>query len=114
MFKVIKNGLFRDSYIKSLKMESDLYVITFFYEGDYKADMANGRCNRDLFSMHCKIKDEAFTLMDASDEIVLTLPYEPIWRVKDIDEVHRQLDAANAAIAELRKIIKEYFNIDIK
>lgn len=114
MFEIVKNGLYRDSFVKSMKLENDIYNITFFYEGDYATDIQSGRCDQDLLSMSCRIKDEAFTLMLCRDELLFTLPYEPVWGVKDILDVKKQLDIAQEAIVELRPIIKEYFGVEIK
>ena len=114
MFEIVKNGLYRDSYIKSLKLQSDIYDITFFYEGDYAADINSGQFQLDLFSMSCRIKDEAFTLMLCKDTILFTLPYEPIWGVNNIPDVKKQLDIAQESINELRPIVKEYFGIELK
>lgn len=114
MLKLVANNLFRDSYIKSLKFESDTHRVIIFYEGDYEGDKAQGRCNASALTLSCRLNGEGFDVILAQDHIFITLPYVPTLSVKDIDEFKMQLDVAQDVAEELRTIIKEYFDIDIK
>lgn len=114
MLKLVANNLFRDSYIKSLKFESDTHRVIIFYEGDYEKDKGNDMCNASALTLSCRLNGEGFDVILAQDHIFITLPYVPTLCLNDIDEFKKQLDVAKDVAEELKVIIKEYFNIDIK
>lgn len=114
MFEITKNGLFRDSLFKALKLENEMYKVTIFYEGDYKSDFENGCIDREMITVACKLKEEGFDLDFTLEDIFVSLLYPPTYSLSEIDDVKRQLEVAKESAEELKGIIKEYFNIELK
>lgn len=114
MFEITKNALYRDSLFKTLKLENDMYKVTIFYEGDYKSDFENGCIDRDMITVACKLKDEGFDLDFMREDIFVSLLYPPTYSLAEIDDVKHQLEVAKESAEELKGIMKEYFNIELR
>lgn len=114
MLEITKNALHRESSIKSLKLENEMYVLTIFYEGDYASDFENGCINNDMISVACKLKDVGYDIDFSPKDIWISLMHPPTYFMHEIDDVKRQLDIAKETIGELKVYLKEYFNLEYK
>ena len=114
MLEITKNALYRDSLIKSLKLENELYILTIFYEGDYKSDFENGCINNDMITVACKLKGEGYDIDFSPKDIWISLRYPPTYFLHEIDDVKRQLDVAKETIEALKGYLKEYFKLEYK
>lgn len=110
-FVITANKLVRDAEIKVLKLESDEYMATIYYEGDYEKDRENGKCDVQRMILSCKPKWESFPICMMSGKIFVDIMYSAVLRVDEIDEFKAQLDTAKEAAVELQGIVKEYFGI---
>lgn len=112
MLEITKNALYRESLFKSLKLENEMYILTIFYEGDYKSDFENGCIDNDMISVACKLKDAGFNIDFSSKDIWISLMYPPTYFVNEIDDVKHKLDIAKETIEDLRGYLKEYFKLE--
>lgn len=118
-FKTAKNNLSRTSIIKALKAENDLYVATFFYEGDYDKDKTLGALSKDHIVVSIEQKETALNLKNI--EILPNLKY--IWgifsldfnnmdssiSVDKIDKTIEGIILAKESLLELINYFDEYF-----
>ena len=74
VFEIKANNLLREAEIKTLKLQSEKFDITFFYFGDYAKDMEKNGCG-DLanISMHCKSIDGTLELEYARGYIFVSI-----------------------------------------
>lgn len=108
-FEIIKNNLERVSEIKSLKLQNNEYVVTVFYYGDYKRDFESGECDMTSVSLSCKPKGEAFPLALMAGHVVMTIPYNPVLSIEEIDGFQEQINVTKESAKELESIIHQYF-----
>ncbi len=110
-FEIVANNLERKSEIKSIKLQSEEYVVTIFYYGDYAKDMEAGKCSIDNLTVSCKPKGEDFPISFVSGAVVIAVPALPIVFVGEVDALKKNLDVAREAALELQKILEKYFRI---
>jgi len=74
MFEITANKLTRKSEIKTLKLQSENYNVTFFYYGDYEEDMKkNGSCDVKNLSMSCKEKGTVLPISCMAGKIFIDI-----------------------------------------
>ena len=112
MFEITANKLTRKSEIKTLKLQSENYNVTFFYYGDYEEDMKkNGSCDVKNLSMSCKEKGTVLPISCMAGKIFIDIDNAFLLSTEEIEGFKKKLDFAYTAAVELEKIIKQYFGI---
>ena len=110
-FEIIENKLERNSEIKVLKLESDEYITTIFYFGDYKTDMEAGGCFSKNLTLVGKPKKDAFALSCMCGNVVLEIPAYPVVMQEQVEQLKNSLDVSREAAAELQEILHKFFHI---
>lgn len=104
-FHVTKDGLHRDSEIRTLRMSNGYYDAAFFYYGDYDRDRKNGTIDRKNITVSCKSRDGGMPL-DYDADGTVRIDTMGIMPSLDAEEAGRPIESLRAAGESARKLQK--------
>lgn len=108
---ITQNNLYRDSEMKSLKLENQFYCITLFYVGDYNFDKENHRINTNYISIVCKEKANMSQIPHIwlyNEKIMFHIDENDI-SAKNAKRYISSLSNAIETANNLKNILDEYF-----
>ena len=110
-FNIIKNNLYSDGAIKSLKLENDDFKIKIWYYGDYNIDRLQNKCEPSNITMSIKPKKDCMDISYLNGELGITIPYYSYLAIDDIDMFVEQLTKTKENLIAIQKILDEMFFI---
>ena len=108
-FVVTKDGLTRDSEIKSLHAQNEHYNITVFYYGDYKTDKKQNQIDYKNLSITCKEKKDNLKLSYITPEFFINDVQLSLIATNDISLIKQKLIIAEKSISAIKQLLKTYF-----
>jgi hypothetical protein len=107
---VAKAALLRENGIPSLTMESDLYKLRIYYNGDYEKDHVQNSLNPAKIMASCETKADVpeLTVFDGKVLIKNTLPAEI--SVADMENILQSFTKISNDMKMLQHVYDDYFS----